>query len=203
MSVGLALEALGQPDRRSGQPARGPLGGNLENPDQYPERRRAPFTAPMLENGAPGLHRPDSAYRGILNEQPWHRMVAHMVLNRIPNKKIAEYAEVTESYISILRGQYWFQELLAVLANEQGEGLTALISSQAVSAFQRIVTLAETSESERIALAANQLILEHAHGKPVQRVVSNISHSVSRSPADEMAEIQQELDAIRRPKALQ
>jgi hypothetical protein len=188
MSVDLAMQQL-----------TGPRGGNLDNPRQQPEARRAPLNTKPVE-GQPGLHTfRDTAQKGVLDEKPWHRMAAYMLLSGRTNSEIALAAGVEASWVSNLRAQRWFQELLAVIANDNGQAMKGLVDSEAQAAFNRIVEIAQDEEvGARVRLAANQLIVEHSMGKPTQKIISHSTHSVSRTPADEMAEIQQELDALRR-----
>lgn len=175
----------------------GPRGGNLQNPKQVPERRQHPLNAVRVEGGA-GLHRfEDVAEMGLKNEQPWHRMAAYMLLAGRTNSEIAMAADVCAQQICVLRAQRWFQELLAVLANEQGAELHGLLQSEAQDALNRIVDLAQNADSERVRLTANIQILEQAHGKAVQKIVSSVSHTTHANPQDEMVALQEELRVLR------
>lgn len=187
-----------------GSTGNGPQGGNLNNPDQHPERRRAALNTALDEStGLPGLHtfeRPDSALMGLKDEQPWHRMAAFMILAKRTNSEIAMAAGVKPHMISTLRGQRWFQILLGTLANEEGQDLHSAIATHAHDAINRIAEIATGDIKElgvRNVLAANQLILEHAKGKPLQSVISAVSHTTHVSPSEEMADIQQQLAALR------
>lgn len=180
--------------------ATGPNGGNLNNPAQQPERRRQPLNVEMKENG-PGLHRglefKDSAVAGLGNEQPWHRMAAFMLLAGRTNSEIGMAAGVGANMVSILRGQRWFQELLAVLANETGADITGLLASEAQASLNKLVELRDNAESERIQMSAALALLEHANGKPTQKIISSVSHTTHSSPSEEMDSINQQLAALR------
>jgi len=88
--VGPALDAL----RRDG--LLGPKGGNLEGPANS-EARRSPLNARTdPQTGLPQLHRfgtnrefQDSATPSRVNEQPWHRLAAYMILAKRTNSEIA------------------------------------------------------------------------------------------------------------------
>jgi hypothetical protein len=104
------------------------------------------------------------------------------------------------SAVACLRTQRWFQELLAVLANEHGQDLQAAITSHAHDAINRIAEIANgdiETYGVRNILAASQLLLEQAKGKATQTVVSTVSHTTHASPSEEMESIQQQLAALR------
>jgi hypothetical protein len=181
----------------------GPKGGNLDNPAQS-DYRRSPLNAPVNEQGVRKLHTNekngwrDTAVCGIMDEQPWHHMAALGMLAGRTNNEIAQAAGVTATYISNLRAQRWFSEKLALLANEQKNGLIQLLNGAAVPALERIVQMAESSENERVKLAANITLLEHAHGKAVQKVVGVHATANFSSPQEEMETIQRELADLRK-----
>lgn len=195
MSIGLALEALGEPR----PPGVGPRGGRLEHPPWQPEARRAKLNVDNIQ-GEPGLHEFEDAARcGIQNEKPWHRMAAYMMLAGRTNQEIAESAQVSKQTVQLLRNQRWFQELLAVLGNETGQDILGAIRSHAHDAINNIAEIANADPKEvgsRTKLAANVALLEHAHGKPVQKILAATSHTVL-SPQEEMASLNEELVRLR------
>lgn len=183
----------------------GPRGGQLDAPAHKADWRRAEHNAPPCPvTGLPGLHKhegsepefKDSVTLGIKDEQPWHRMAAYMILAGRTNSEIAMAANVTPQTVSHLRAQRWFQQLLAVLANETGADITGLLASEAAASVEKLVFLRDNAESERVSLAAATSLLEHAHGKAVQKIVSHTSHTVV-PPQEEMAQLQQELEVLR------
>jgi hypothetical protein len=103
----------------------------------------------------------------------------------------------TVQTVSDLRTQRWFQELQATLANEAGQDVLGSLKSYALEAVEGIHEIAVSAEKESTRLNAYRTLLEHATGKPIQKTVSEISHSVSRSPSEEMQELQAELAALR------
>lgn len=177
---------------------KGPKGGNLDNPVFNPERRRASLNAKPNETGLPGLHKYEDVTRqGLKNEQPWHRMAAFMLLAGRTNSEIAMSANVGVMEVSILRSQRWFQELLATLANEAGQDVMGVLASETLASIEKVVALRDGAESERVQLAAAQLLIEQSNGKAVQKVVSVTSHSVYKSPSEEHHALIEELHNLR------
>jgi hypothetical protein len=192
-------EALKLLQRDSTKPSNevGPRGGNLSNPAQHPEWRKSEFNGSIEK----GLHRfvdpEDKATGGQKNEQVWHRMAAFMLVAGRTNSEIAMAAGVTPGEISLLKQQRWFQELCATIANEEGEEVLGYLSSEAVASISKLVDLRDLAESESIQLAAARTLLEQAHGKPVQKVISDVTSRRGMSPQEEMEQLQNELAALR------
>lgn len=181
----------------------GPRGGDLNRAVQEPERRRAEFRGETLDENVLGLHRfEDSSNQGLKNEQPWHRMAAMLMLAGKSNKEIAELADCHVQGISILRGQRWFQELLAHLAAQTNKAAMGLLQGEAVASVEMIVAMRDDIDApKRVRLSAAQTILEHACGKPTQRVLSITAHTSYASASEEMADIQQQLEALRQAES--
>lgn len=184
----------------------GPQGGDLNNPKQHPERRNSPHCSHVDEEGIIGFHDPrehDVAMMGIQKEKPWHRMAAIMLNRGFTNKEIAEMAQVQPNAVSQLRAQRWFNELCVRLATDVGEALNGRLEAEAFSSLENISTIANSDAKEvgyRTKLAANLALLEHATGKPVQKILSVNAHTSYSSAQAEMEAIQSELAEIRRAK---
>lgn len=181
----------------------GPRGGDLSNEKNVPQHRQAGLNAEALEGG-PGLHHfVDTASMGLKNEQPWHRMAAYMLLAGRTNSEIAMAAGVIPQTVCILRAQRWFQELLATLANERGSDILGLLDSEAAASIATLVEIRDDPEAgARARLSAATTLLEQAHGKPIQKIISHSTRS-NASPQDEMAEVERELanlQAIRKQR---
>lgn len=189
---------------------RGPNGGDLNNPLLNKPWRVARFDGQELANGEYGLHRfvknYDVAKVGVQDEKPWHRMAAYMLNAGRTNSEIGLAAEVSPNTVSQLRSQRWFQELCATIANENGEEILGALKGYALEAIEAIHDIATDDRTDnegralvnaRTRLSAHVTLLEHAHGKPIQKVVSDISHRVAASPTEEMETIQKELLALR------
>lgn len=175
----------------------GPQGGNLQNPDQHPDRRRSSFQG-SIEHG---LHRfeksEDVAAAGLKDEKPWHRMAAYMLNAGRTNSEIAMAANVRPGEVSILKSQRWFQELCATIANDEGEEILGLLRSETAASIDKLVTLRDYAESEGIQLAAARTLLEQAHGKPTQKIISDVTSRRASSPKEEMEQLTNELAALK------
>lgn len=183
-----------------GEVVLGPEGGNANLPAHRPESRRAHLNAKLdPATGLPGLHRKefvDTATPGRNNEPAWARMAAFMLLQGRTNSEIGMAANVHPGTVSHIRAQRWFQELLATLANEDGEAGMALMKAENLASIQRIVDLRDNSENERVSLSAAQFIVEQVQGKAVQRNMNVNASTTFDSPDAEMRSIQEQLSAL-------
>jgi len=192
----------------NGKVKTGPAGGKLEI--DTARARRADLNAEVdPETGLPRLHRgpgkevafTDTATVGRLNEQPWYRMAAFMLLHNCSLDEIASAANVHPSTVRQLKAQRWFTQLLATLANEAGQDITALFNSEAAASVQKLVDLRDTAESERVQLAAALALVEHARGKPTQYIKSEVT-TRTKSPAEELRDIEEELRSLREKNSM-
>lgn len=192
----------------------GIMGGDLTQEKLRPEARQAHLNAKIdPATGLPGLHRGpgvardhrnewhDRATVGRVDEQPWHRMAAFMLLAGRTNSEIAMAANVSTQCVSDLRAQRWFHELLGVLANETGQDIRAAVDSYAMEALEGIVDIARNGESERARLQACNILLEHSQGKPVQKILSSNVTRTYASVEDEASAIDEELRLLREARA--
>lgn len=181
----------------------GPKGGDLEGSIK-PEGRRAHLNAKLdPATGLPGLHRRefvDTAIPGRDKEPAWARMGAFMLLQGRTNSEIALAANVHPATVQHIRGQRWFQELLATLANEDGEAGLALLRSENLASIQKIVDLRDNSENEKVSLSAAVFIVEQVQGKAVQRNMNVNATTSFDTPDAEMRNIQEQLAALRAAK---
>jgi hypothetical protein len=180
--------------------ARGPRGGNVDNPATTPNWRRKEFN-PLNGNG---LHRADgwvdTTERGIKNEQPWHRMAAYMLLAGRTNSEVAMAASVTPQHVSQLRGQRWFQELLGTLANNEGDEIMGVLKAEGLASVEKMVYLRDHAECERVQYAAAKDLTEMVNGKAVQRTLSVSAHTTFESPKEEYESLQNELEQLRQSR---
>lgn len=194
MGVELAMKLLG------------PRGGDLDNPMYHPQWRRASHNGGVSEDGVIGFHDPkssDVAIPGLQKEQPWHRMAAVMLNRGFTNIEISQMAGVAPMTVSHLRAQRWFNELCVRLATDAGDALQARLDAEASQALENISQIANADAKEvgsRTKLAANIALLEHANGKPTQKIISVNAHTAYSSAQEEYAAIQSELEELRRAK---
>lgn len=192
-------EALRALQEKSVKPSNsvGPRGGNLDNPNQHPMWRTKEFTGSIDA----GLHRfvgeNDTATGGVKDEKPWHRMAAYMLIAGRTNSEIAIAAGVMPGEVALLKSQRWFQELCATIANEEGGELVGMLTSEAAASINKLVELRDFGEAESIQYSAARTLLEQAHGKPVQKVISDVTSRRVSSPQEEMEQLQGELAALR------
>lgn len=176
----------------------GPRGGQLDA-HHTPVARVEPY------NGTDSrLHVfVDTATNGIQDEKPWHAMAAVMMMAGRKNEEIAKAAGVTAVHVTHLRAQRWFQEKLAMLAKEQGEEVLAVLRAEALASVNVLVELrdevgeAPSVQRDRLRAECARTIIEHAHGKPTQRVVSVTAHTAFDSPQAEMEDVLENLQLVR------
>lgn len=181
----------------------GPRGGDL-NHVQNPQARDAHHNGVVQEDGTIGMHSTQrhimakrrTATNGIMLERPWHRLAAIAMLAGVPDGQIAQSQGVALGYIACLKGQLWFQELLAKLVAEQGAGVLGLIKREAAASVEKIVELRDNAESETVQLKAATTILEHAEGKPTVKIEAEVSNTSFESAADELSSVLQELATL-------
>lgn len=198
--MSLALDLLGLGDR-------GPRGGDLNRigPTTKREWRTAGLKVEIdPETGMPNLHqfeRPETTVCPIKNEQPWHRMAALALINGFTNTEIAGWAGVTPQAVSVLRSQRWFQQLLARLANDQGQAWQGVLQGEVLANIETWIAIRDDINAPVRARAdAARLLMEHAVGKPTQTSIT-YSKNVTKanlSPQDEMEQINEELANLRR-----
>jgi hypothetical protein len=187
------------------KPKFGPRGGDLTNPKNNPEYRTSPFKGQPLSNGGMTLHRfepkSDVVKVGRLEEQPWMRLAAYMVVNGRTNSEIAMSANRSVETVQELRAQRWFQELIVTIANSHGEAVAGALEGETLASIEKLRDLRDGAESERVQFAAAVALLEHSTGKPVQKTITAKSHDSKLSPKEEYDQLEQELAAIRKKNA--
>lgn len=173
----------------------GPKGGDLSL--NRGERRRSSFNGSIDR----GLHRfiqtEDVAAMGLKDELPWHRMAAYMLNAGRTNSEIAMAAGVGTGEVATLKSQRWFQELCAVIANNDGEEIRGFIKSEVIASIQKLADLRDTAESESVQATCARTLLEQGEGKPVQKIVSDVTTRRSSTPREEYEQLTQELASLR------
>lgn len=196
-----AVEALGGLPEPGDADLKGPRGGDITRIDLNPVGRKAHLNARVdPATGLPGLHYrefTDTSVRGREKEPPWARMAAFMLLQGRTNSEIGMAGNVHPDTVGHLRAQRWFQELLATLANEDGEASLGLLRAEAVASIEKIVELRDGAENQRVQLAAAIFIAEQVNGKAVQKTMNLNANTTFDSPDAEMRSIQEQLAALR------
>jgi hypothetical protein len=125
-------------------------------------------------------------------------MAAYMLNAGRTNSEIAVAANVAVEAVSQLRANKWFQELCAVIANTEGEEIVGLLRAETAASVEKLVSLRDFAENENVQLSAARTLIEQAHGKPLQKIVSATSRTTYASPEDEYRALQDELSALRK-----
>lgn len=128
-------------------------------------------------------------------------MAVYMLLAGRTNSEIAAAANVDPTTVADVRSNRWFQELLALLANEKGDEIQGVLDGYALEAVEGIAALARGAEGERTRLVAYTTLLEHARGKARQAIDVTSTRRTYASPEEEYAEIQREIENVRRARA--
>lgn len=188
----------------------GPRGGKIDKRYNL-EAKQTHAQVALTGDGEIGLHRFNPSVpttgQGIENERPWHRIAAYMLATTsATQKEVAAAAGVTESHVSKLNQQLWFQELKATFAAHAGRTITERFQAEAFKSLDRLVELRDDTDRDDngkpivpAAVKANvsQFIIDHHIGKAVQKTISvTASHNFS-SEDEERAFILSELNALR------
>lgn len=125
----------------------------------------------------------------IQSEQPWHRLLAYMLLQGATTKQCADQFGKSASHISQVRKQHWFGTLLTQLANLSfDQDLVGLLHGSAVTAIETLTELAQTAESESVKRSAASTLLEQYLRNKPQAVPKE-----TKSPRDELDELNAEI----------
>lgn len=184
---------------------RGPRGGRPYGEGMFtPERRDAEFKGEMLETGVPSLHDfHPSTHHGLTKEQPWHRMAALMLSVGMAEGAVAEAAGVTGNVLSRLKGQRWFQEILAFYTEQATRPIQDRLLDEASKSLDVLIEIRDTTDDktpQSVRLSAARTIYEQAHGKPTQKILAATTSRVYRSAEEEMADLQIQLNALERSR---
>lgn len=165
------------------------------------------FTALLLEGDVPppvGSVVPFFTSKGemvdggdaVRSEQPWHRTLAHLLLQGYRNKDAAELLNKSPATVALVKREPWFQSLLAQIAQRSFDNdLSGYLEGCAISAVTTLETLAVSGNSETVrANAAGKLLdafLKHA--KPKEKKQDKI-----KDPQALEAELDREIEESER-----
>lgn len=119
----------------------------------------------------------------INNEKPEHRLILLLKLKGFSNREIAHQADYTESHVSQICRQPWFQQRLVELLSERvEEPLVELVRIEAANSMHTLIELRDTSHSHEVRKGCAMAILDRHLGKPIQRqeINQSVVHSVAR-----------------------
>lgn len=183
---------------------RGPRGGRpfrdtLFAPEHRDESHSGENTA-----GVVALHDySPKAYSGLKKEQPWHRMAAMLLAAGMADGAIAEAAGVTGSALTTLKGQRWFQEILAFYTEQATRPIQDRLLDEASKSLDVLIEIRDTCDEktpQSVRVSAARTIYEQAHGKPTQKILAATTSRVYRSAEEEMADLQIQLSALERSR---
>ena len=128
----------------------------------------------------------------LQNEQPWHRLLAYMLLRGATQKRCAEELGKTPTHITQVKKQPWFRKLMAELAdNDFDVDIRSLLQSEAVAAIAVLSDLAQTAKSESVQRSAATTLLEQFLRNETPKAPKDV-----KSPQDELEAINNEIKAI-------
>lgn len=174
----------------------GPRGGNLDVPRQKPQARQG-----QLNDVETGLHKfKDTAVHGYENEKPWHNLAAALLVQGKSNQQVAVLAGVTEGCIAQLKLNRWFQERMAQQALEISGSVLDRMKAEADASLDQLIRIRDLSDNERVVVDVSKYIIDQAHGKAVQKILSISASTSYSSEQEEFDAIQSQLDALRKAK---
>lgn len=138
----------------------------------------------------------DPVLQGSLkSEQPWHRTLAHLLLQGYSNKDAAELLGKNAATVSLVKRQPWFRGLLGAIAQRSFKGdFLGLLEGSAISAITTLETLSTTAKNESVRASASGKLLEAflKHSKPRE------VESKPTDPAARAAELDREIEEAER-----
>lgn len=188
----------------------GPRGGDLNRPEYCRERRESHAQSHLLDSGELALHRfePDAvAKQGLKNEQSWHRVAAWMLATTDASlADVAKAAGVNYETVGVLNSQLWFQELKATFASEVGRSIGERFRQESEKCLDTMIALRDNDERDDnnrpLVSPATKAkictdIIEQAHGKAVQKIISVSATTTFSSEQEEVEALKAKLQAIR------
>jgi hypothetical protein len=147
-----------------------------------------------LSDGEDVLHATRPPNLGITHEKAEHRLILYLKLEGFSNREVAARTGYTESWVSQVTRQPWFQKRLLVELNANGRtGLTEYLQVQVNDSFVKIVELRDGAKSETVQAACAMNIIDRVLGKPVQR--SEVKMETSRK-VDQVEDIRAAVDVL-------
>lgn len=170
---------------------------NSQLKQEYPQGMRDPLR---------GVSPPTFA---IQREKPEHRIILLLKLKGMSNREISKETGYTESWITQITHQPWFQDMLVEKIAEAGDNIVEnLISLEAKNSMFTLIKLRDDpQQAGAVRAACAKDVLDRYLGKPVQRsenlnVNVNREDRVTRLDAvnDEIAQLEAEIRELTAPR---
>lgn len=117
------------------------------------------------------LHNPKAPNLVIQHESPIHRLILLYRSKGMSHREIARQLGKSESWISQVCRQPWFQQrLVHMLAEAGGEIIDQIVRVEATNSIFKLVELRDNAKSESVQADCAKEIIYQLLGKPVQRV---------------------------------
>jgi hypothetical protein len=194
MSEGSSRDGRAANTRRENQ---GGLVNGRPNPQAFVNDSISQSLADQYMRDAQALHGPKVPNLAIDHEKAEHRLILMYKLRGDSNREIAQKTGYSESWISQVTRQPWFQQrLVNSLEEVEGEILDEIVKVEAKNSVFKLVQLRDTAKSEQVQLGSAIELLNRHLGKPVQRTetTANVFH-VSAKLGDidkQLAEVEAE-----------
>jgi hypothetical protein len=128
-------------------------------------------------------------------EQPWHRTLAHLLLQGYSNKDAAELLGKSPATVALVKRQPWFRNLLAVIAAKSFKGdFLGLLEGSAVGAIATLEVLATSGKNENVRASAAGKLLDAflKHSKP------RVEEQKPKDPKQRALELDREIEEAER-----
>ena len=149
---------------------------------------------PEKKNNIVPLKTNTKTQRTIINEQPWHRQFAYKLLEGKSLTQCAKIFDKSPSYLTGLKAQHWFKELITELAEQSFENdIASLLEGEAASAILTLAELAQNGKNESIRIkSASELLDKHIKLRPPPKPPTE------EDPKKAMAAIEAELKRLKK-----
>lgn len=130
----------------------------------------------------------------LIQEQPWHRQLASLLVAGTPAVQCAEIFGKTPMQISNVRRQTWFREHMRRLLAESGKNLLNLFEDQAAASLATVLEIRDNVEAPlKTRLDAAESILSRCLGRKTD---TTVRHQQVNSPSVEEAELRKRLEQL-------
>jgi len=145
-----------------------------------------------VESILPHLHDERECTNIVQKEKPWHRSLAYLLLQGVPQNECAKQFDCSPQMISILRRQEWFKALLVQLADLNFSGdMFGILEGAAFESITVLHDIALGGKSEQVRVSAATTLLDKflKHQRPKETKPHD-------SPQAELDELDREIAAL-------